>query len=176
MYLMPYKRQEKLCSENKRFLASLKVDKASFNDLLFYREVEKNKITLNTDKEQRFPSLSKIHKYVSSCQKTNDFCERMTQTIEQIRKYIHETYEQSYIVDYGKLISRVQKNDDVLIKACKIAGIHLTLAELKLPSGTVKYTEQPDSKVIQLADDLLQVASDLLEKYKMQKQQRNLKS
>jgi ATP-dependent Clp protease ATP-binding subunit ClpA len=90
----------------------------------------------------------------------------MTQTIEQIRKYIHETYEQSYIVDYGKLISRVQKNDDVLIKACKIAGIHLTLAELKLPSGTVKYTEQPDSKVIQLADNLLQVASDLLEKYK----------
>ena len=79
MYEMPYDRRKVLSDVIKSFIKASDIRKIREGDLIF---VGKDK------DDKRFPDFNKIQNYVCSAEKTEIFIQRLTQSLEQIKKHI----------------------------------------------------------------------------------------
>ena len=143
MFETPYERAEVLRKEIKDFISHLKLSEVSFSMLDIFRKVLKKKATDADEDEydiipkreddKRFPDFAKIQGFVCSSTKTEMFYERLNNSIEQIRKHIHEPYNQEYQVALDKLKIEVESLDSILKEATPELGISLELPEIELP-------------------------------------------
>ena len=108
MFALPYDREEVLKKEIREFVGRLIMKELPKDGLDIFRKVPKKarqdldepefNIIYKDQDDARFPGFIKIQDYVCASSKTEMFCERLNESIEQIRKHIHEPYEQAYQV------------------------------------------------------------------------------
>ena len=172
MFELPYEKTEILIREIRDFIAHLKLGEISKTDLLYFRKVQKKDpsdledydIILKQTDDQRFPDYKKIQKYSSKASKTEQFCARLNESIEQVRKHINSPYSQSYEVSLEKISKRMTDLDTVLKEALVALGLKVDLPEIELPSITLKYRETPDSNLVPIAVGLLSQLQELVKK------------
>lgn len=172
MFELPYEKNEILIREIRNFIAHLKLGEISKTDLLYFRKVQKKDpsdledydIILKQTDDQRFPDYKKIQKYSSKASKTEQFCARLNESIEQVRKHINSPYSQSYEVSLEKISTRMTDLDTVLKEALVALGLKVDLPEIELPSITLKYRETPDSNLVPIAEGLLSQLQELVKK------------
>lgn len=184
MFETPYERAEVLRKEIKDFISHLKLSEVSFGMLDISRKVLKKKATEADEDEydiipkreddKRFPDFAKIQGFVCSSTKTEMFYERLNNSIEQIRRHIHEPYNQEYQVALDKLKSEVEFLDSVLKEAAPELGITLELPEIDLPELKLNYSETPNEELQSIADQILDDLAELSEKIKKFIKQNNI--
>ena len=155
MFQQPYERREILISEIKKF-----IDKTINQDI----DVKKlNFSGLEKDKK-RFPDFRKIYDYVTNAEKTEIFYERLKKSINQMKKYFHETFNKKYTSDNNILENLSDKTADMLEKAMSELGIEIESEKAVFPEIIIEYTESADAELIGIADDLLNKIDRLAEK------------
>ena len=184
MFETPYERAEVLRKEIKDFISHLKLSEVSFSMLDIFRKVLKKKATDADENEydiipkreddKRFPDFAKIQGFVCSSTKTEMFYERLNNSIEQIRKHIHEPYNQEYQVALDKLKIEVESLDSILKEATPELGISLELPEIELPELKLNYSETPNAELLSIADQILYDLAALSEKIKKFIKQNNI--
>lgn len=174
MFETPYDKMVILKQEIKNFIGSLRVAEIEDDALEFYREentkdanaaeTENDDVILKEDDDERFPDFQTIQRYVYSSAKTEVFCERLDESIHQIRKHLQKTYCQEYKVNLEEIKSSVEALDLVLTKVSAALSIELVPDKLELPILSLKYSEQPDGCLFPIAEDLLDATLQLSRK------------
>ena len=165
MFEVPFERSEVLRKEIRNFISCLKLNEVSFKTLSLSRKVAKKKISemdeekfdivLKSEDDKRFPDFNKIQGYVCSSTKTEIFIERLNQSIDQIRKHIHEPYVQEYEVSLDWLSDKVNALDVVLRNALPELGISLEIPDVVMPEIKLSYSETPNDELLGIANELL---------------------
>ena len=184
MFETPYERAEVLRKEIKDFISHLKLSEVSLSKFYIFRKVPKKKTSEeDVDKfdiipkckdDQRFPDFEKIQDYVCSSTKTETFYERLNNSIEQIRKHIHEPYSQEYQVALDNIKDEVDSLEAVLKEATPNLGISFELPEIELPELQLLYSETPNDELLGSADQILDDLAALSEKIKKFIKQNNI--
>ena len=173
MFASPYDRAEILRKEILRFITQLKLTDIDVRSLdIFRREpqkpagADKDEYTVipKSHDDQRFPAFEKIRDYVCSSNKTEKFCERLNESIEQIGEYIHTSYRQEYLVSADSIRSEISHLDEVLSAALAELGTRVALPDIELPEIHLDYSETPDEKLLTAADAILEDLTLLTEK------------
>lgn len=169
MFEMPYNRREVLLNEIRGFIKHLELDEVKTEYLIHYRLVLKKDtgsakdiseekqydvITKEMD-DRRFPDFDKIRGYVCGAKKTELFREHLDTSVAQIRKHIHESYEQTYEIGLNKIRSQIEDLDTVLKQTLDICDIRMEIPDVVWPEITLVYSETPDAGLIPFADELL---------------------
>ena len=186
MFEMPFDRKEVLIQEITSFLNCLKIDTIEDHLLSYYRLVPPQKkikdiseeeqfdiITKEKD-DQRFPDFDKIRDYACGAQKTEIFYERISTTIEQIRKHIHTPYDQEYKVSADRLKGKVGGLEAIMKASLKVLQQKDTVAEFIVPEIFAHYYEIPNENLLDCADEILNTLSQLIEKIQKYIKQNNL--
>ena len=167
MLEMPYDKAEALGREIRDFIGKLRLTKVTGDSFEIFREVplddtdeddnseKKVKIIQKSQDDTRFPDFYTIQRYVCAATKTEIFCERLNESIEQIRKHIHGAYFQQYQVSLEDLKDTIKELDEVLKEALSWVEVKAELPEVQLPKITLAYMETPDESLLALADEIL---------------------
>ena len=156
MFEMPYDRKEILRKEIKSFLGALRPSEIQDYHLSYYRKESGNKLVYKEDDDGRFPDFKKIQGYVCAANKTEEFCERLNTSVEEIRKYISTEYSQQYTVGTEGLMEEIAELDRILDEAVKVLDLSMVvIPEAKLPEITLRYSEIPDPELVSAANDIL---------------------
>lgn len=177
MLKMPYDKDEALKREIRDFIGKLRLTEVTGDSFEFFREVpldetddddddgkKKVKIIWKSQDDKRFPDYNKIQGFVCTATKTEMFCERLNESIEQIRKHIHTSYFQQYQVSLEDLKDTIDGLDEVLQEALSAVEVKADLPEVKLPQITLAYMETPDQSLLPLADEILNALLELSRK------------
>lgn len=169
----PYDKDEALRREIRDFIGKLRLTELTGDSFEFFREApldetdeddndgeKKVKIIRKSQDDKRFPDYHTIQGYVCAATKTEMFCERLNESIEQIRKHIHAAYFQQYQVSLEDLKDTIDGLDEVLKEALSTVAVKAELPEVQLPKITLAYMETPDQSLVPSADEIL---NDLLE-------------
>lgn len=173
----PYDKDEALKREIRDFIGKLRLTEVTGDSFEFFREVpldetddddddgkKKVKIIWKSQDDKRFPDYNKIQGYVCAATKTEMFCERLNEAIEQIRKHIHTSYFQQYQVSLEDLKDTIDGLDEVLQEALSAVEVKADLPEVQLPQITLAYMETPDQSLLPLADEILNALLELSRK------------
>ena len=100
MFETPYERAEVLRKEIREFIAQHRLNEIPLDSFDIFRKVlkegrteadgEEFDIIHMSEDNARFPGFLKIREYICSSEKTEIFHERVNNSLEQIRKHIHE--------------------------------------------------------------------------------------
>lgn len=172
MFEMPYDRAELLKKEIKEFVLRLRLTELSDDSLIVYRKVdakntagdEEAEIITKEEDDERFPTFDRIQRYVCASTKTEMFCERLNESIAQIRQHIHTAYSQRYQLDTDVIIKAAEEMDETLVKTLALLDVHTMPLQFELPTITVDYCEEPDATFLPIADALLDDALELSQK------------
>ena len=174
MFAAPYDRGEVLKREVRDFINRLRVTEIPDNVFDCYREVQGEKtnddgeketiIVLKAKDDERFPDFAKIQGFVCAAKKTEMFCERLNESIHQIRRHIHEAYSQVYKVSLEDLEITVDALDEILSEALEAVGMKTTLPKVEFPEMTLAYSETPDETLLPLGDEILDALTMLSHK------------
>ena len=102
------------------------------------------------------------------------FFERLTNSVEQIKKHIITPYCQTYRVSLKDIETQVGNLDAVLNAALKIAEIELEMPKLELAELQLEYREEPDAEMLKLASTILDDVLLLIDKTKKFIKQNNI--
>lgn len=173
----PYDKDEALKREIRDFIGKLRLTEVTGDSFEFFREVpldetddddddgkKKVKIIWKSQDDKRFPDYNKIQGYVCAATKTEMFCERLNESIEQIRKHIHTSYFQQYQVSLEDLKDTIDGLDEVLQEALSAVEVKADLPEVQLPQITLAYMETPDQSLLPLAGEILNALLELSRK------------
>lgn len=173
----PYDKDEALKREIRDFIGKLRLTEVTGDSFEFFREVpldetddddddgkKKVKIIWKSQDDMRFPDYNKIQGYVCAATKTEMFCERLNESVEQIHKHIHEAYSQQYQVSLEDLKDTIDELDEVLQEALSAVEVKADLPEVQLPKITLAYMETPDQALLPLADEILNALLELSQK------------
>ena len=172
MFEVPYEKREILIREIRDFVCHLKLAEITLNDLHCFRKILKedpsgvescDTIHKQTD-DKRFPSFDRIQEYACNASKTEQFCARLNESIEQVRKHINSPYGQTYTVSLEKIEKRLERFDPVLKDSLTALELRVDLPELKFPDISLQYRETPDSILLPIAEDLLSKLQELAKK------------
>lgn len=135
--------------------------KVSAEQLTFYRNIKPNrkadgeKIVTLAEDQKRFPDFSEIYKYIRAAKKTEIFFERIDNTLEQIRKHIHQPFSEKYQTNYENLIQKIDIIDQSVQKTCSQLNIEPNFPDFSFQESTLDYSETPDPALLLKADTLL---------------------
>lgn len=184
MLALPYEREEVLKKEIREFVGGLRLKEIPKDGLDIIRKVPKKTnqgldepefdIVYKEQDDARFPDFKKIQDYVCCSTKTEMFCERLNQSIEQIRKHIHEPYEQTYQVSCENIKIVLNDLDEALKEALSALELNIDVSEWNLPEITLDYSEIPDDQLIPAADELLDSLLELSDKVRKFIKQNNI--
>ena len=173
----PYDKDEALRREIRGFIGKLRLTEVTEDSFEFFREVpldntdeddddsdKKVKIIRKSQDDKRFPDYHTIQGFVCAATKTEMFCERLNESIEQIRKHIHASYFQQYQVSLEDLKDTFDGLDEVLQEALSAIEVKVELPEVQLPKITLAYMETPDQSLLPLADEILNALLELSRK------------
>lgn len=173
----PYDKDEALRREIRDFIGRLRLTEVTGDSFEFFREVpldetddddddgkKKVKTIRKSQDDKRFPDFHTIQGFVCAATKTEMFCERLNESIEQIRKHIHESYLQQYQVSLEDLKDTIDGLDEVLQEALSAVEVKVELPEVQLPKITLAYMETPDQSLLPLADEILNALLELSRK------------
>lgn len=173
----PYDKDEALRREIRDFIGRLRLTEVTGDSFEFFREVpldetddddddgkKKVKTIRKSQDDKRFPDFHTIQGFVCAATKTEMFCERLNESIEQIRKHIHESYFQQYQVSLEDLKDTIDGLDEVLQEALSAVEVKVELPEVQLPKITLAYMETPDQSLLPLADEILNALLELSRK------------
>ena len=175
MLEMPYNKDDALRREIRDFIGRLRLTEVTGDSFEFFREVpldenddhdgeKKVKIIRKSQDAKHFPDYHTIQGYVCAATKTEMFCERLNESIEQIRKHIHAAYFQQYQVSLEDLKNTIEGLDEVLKEALSAVEVKVDLPEIQLPKITLAYMETPDQSLLPLADEILNALLELSRK------------
>ena len=178
MLEMPYDKDEAIKREIRDFIGKLRLTEVTGDSFEFFREVpldetdddddddgkKKVKTIWKSQDDKRFPDYNKIQGFVCAATKTEMFCERLNESIEQIRKHIHTSYFQQYQVSLEDLKDTIDGLDEVLQEALSAVEVKADLPEVQLPQITLAYMETPDQSFLPLADEILNALLELSRK------------
>ena len=180
----PFDRKEVLRDEIKRFICHLRPEKTSDQDLQCFRTEPTGKknangealyrIILKAQDDQRFPGFQKIRDYVCGANKTEEFHERLIESIEELRKHIHAPYKQSYQISPDGVKKKIASIDPVLMEALSTLGIDVQLPEVEFPEISLQYSETPNEALLSGANELLDLLVGLADKIKRFIRQNNM--
>ena len=184
MFETPYERNEILIKEVKNFISRLKLNELSFSSFDVYRQIPKKTkgdseeeafdIIYKEDDDERFPVFAKIQGYVCASEKTEIFYDRLNNSIEQIKKHIHEPYAQEYQVSLDRLKKNIESRDAVLKEAMPELDIKIELPEIDLSELKLEYSETPNDELMGKADLLFDDLTSLSAKIKKFIKQNNI--
>lgn len=174
----PYDKDEALRREIRDFIGRLRLTEVTGDSFEFFREVpldetddaddddgkKKVKTIKKSQDDKRFPDFHTIQGFVCAATKTEMFCERLNESIEQIRKHIHASYFQQYQVSLEDLKDTFDGLDEVLQEALSAIEVKVELPEVQLPKITLAYMETPDQSLLPLADEILNALLELSRK------------
>ena len=175
MLEVPYDKDKALRREIRDFIGKLRLKEVTGDSFEFFREVpldenddhdgeKKVKIIRKSQDDKHFPDYHTIQGYVCAATKTEMFCERLNESIEQIRKHIHAAYFQQYQVSLEDLKNTIEGLDEVLKEALSAVEVKVDLPEIQLPKITLAYMETPDQSLLPLADEILNALLELSRK------------
>lgn len=175
MLEMPYDKDDALRREIRGFIGRLRLTEVTGDSFEFFREVplddtdddddkKKVKTIRKSQDDKRFPDFHMIQGFVCAATKTEMFCERLNESIEQIRKHIHASYFQQYQVSLENLKDTFDGLDEVLQEALSAVEVKVDLPEVQLPKITLAYMETPDQSLLPLADEILNALLELSRK------------
>lgn len=184
MFALPYDREEVLKKEIREFVGRLIMKELPKDGLDIFRKVPKKArqdldepefdIIYKDQDDARFPGFRKIQDYVCASSKTEMFCERLNESIEQIRKHIHEPYEQAYQVSCENIKAVLTDLDETLKEALAVLDLDINIPEWNMPEITLDYSEIPDEQLIPAADGLLDTLLALSDKVRKFIKQNNI--
>lgn len=172
MFATPYDRAALLKEEILRFVGHLCMTELTDKYFRFTREEfdssnkskQKARIVYKEQDDERFPSLEKIQHFVCSSSRTETFCERLNESIQQIQQHIHTPYRQQYQVDLSPILSATKELDATLHKALAALHIQAVPGALSLPAITLLYSQTPDVHLLSVAEGILADAAELARK------------
>ena len=183
MFQTPYDKKATLRREIQDFIGRLRLTELLGDSFECFREVpsgkpdkdgkEKTEIIYKKE-DHRFPDFLTIQDYVCSSNKTEIFCERLSESFEQIRRHIHAAYRQEYQVSFETLQEQIKQRDAILKQALAAAAGTFPLPEVQLPKVSLAYREDPDEALLPLADEVLDALPDLTEKIRRFIRQNNM--
>lgn len=184
MFEAPYERGELLKKEIRGFLQKLMPHEIRRDGFLVYRQVSKgvNRETgeeilervLKSADDQRFPDFLKIQNYVCDAVKTEQFYQRLTTSICEIRKHMHTPFAQDYKVSLLHIKTETERMDAVLTEACSQVDLSVQLPELMLEDLGLAYCETPNAELLAIADEILDNLAALAEKIRKFIRQNNI--
>ena len=182
MFETPYERAEILRKEIKDFISHLKLSEIPEQSFDIYRKVPEKKdpesqefdVVKKTEDDSRFPDFAKIQGYVCASTKTEMFYERLRTSIEQIRKHIHDSYAQDYDVSLQHIEDLTDELDSVLKEALSAMDIKMDIPEWAAPELKLAYCETPDTRLLGIADKLLDDIALLSDKVRKFIKQNNI--
>ena len=157
MFEMPYDRKDKLLSEIERFFSELQVGTALRNDLIFEGK----------DKDDhRFPSYDRILKYVSGCERTEDFLSNLLETVEQLKIHYTSEFSNIYPISYQNLDEKIESYDETLLKAAEILlpESEIVLTSVEWGKEVLSYSETQNKYLWSSANELLDLIARLAKK------------
>ena len=173
MFEMPYERKTVLRKEIIAFLGHLKPDVIKDSHLSFIPE-GKQKRPESEDRQtewvkpenvSRFPDFDKIRGYVCAANKTEEFCERLNTSVDEIRKHLSSSYSKGYAVKPEGLLAEIEDLDFILKEAIKELKLEMVeLPAVKLPEISVQYSETPDQTLLNAASRVLDSVSMMSDK------------
>lgn len=173
MYKTPYEKTTLLKQEIRDFIYHLRLTEIPEDSFKYFRE-EYTKGAVSDDEDieriykedddKRFPDFQIIQRYICSSTKTEVFCERLNESIDQIRQHLQRPYKQQYKVDTDEIKKAVDALDVVLSKAFEAMSLQTVLTETGLPAITLEYSETPDEALLMIAEGLLDDALQLSQK------------
>jgi AAA+ superfamily predicted ATPase len=167
MYKAPFDRREKIISEIYNYVDDLKSNKIDNYAVQFVRRetIEgKEVIVKKYEDDDRFPSFTEIQKYACSSNKTEQFISRMKKTISEVGLYLHTDYSREYFADFSEAFVQVSSEDRFLEKVLEIFDIKVEIAKPVFPKLILKYSELPDTNLIDKADCLLELLNKITDK------------
>lgn len=160
MYESPYEKSNLLHEEIKAYLLNCLDYKPKKENLIIYREEDDDKISLSND-INRFPSYKMIYDYTTKVGKTEEFLERLEQSISHLKTYCQESFEEKYAVNFSQMEDENQINDDRLVSILEIVSLEFSSNKLAMPSVQLKYHESPDEKFMSPVSSLLEKINEL---------------
>lgn len=173
MFEMPYDRSEQLRKEILHFMEQLRLTEIPESAFQYERIVNGKTVTKAQD-AQRFPSFQKIQNYVCSAKKTEQFCERLIESLEELKKHIHAPFAQEYSVCFRSVDRKLAVWDDVLKQAAAALQINCEIPDAELPEIMLNYAQTPDESLLPIADELLALLRSLSDKIKRFIKQNNI--
>ncbi len=175
MYSAPYERKSILIDEIQNFIKSLMINQIDDTCISYYRKKQKRKlknedesdifdIILKSDDDSRFPCFDKIQHFVCSADRTEKFIARLSDSLEQIEKYISSVYQQKYEIDFTGLIEIVEESDETISKALNVFGENFEAEKIEIPEAELLYSEIPDEELLVKAKELLSIQHELTDK------------
>ncbi len=161
-----FSRKNALIKEINTGLDGLKYKGDAAAQISFSREKKHNKIITLKEDQTRFPDFPKIYKYIREAPKTEIFFERVDTTLNEIAKYLHTPFSETYSADFSDLIKKVEEQDQILQKACAVLDLQLEFSDITFVPLQLNYAEEPDSALLPDADILLELLGDLSRKTK----------
>ncbi len=177
MYPMPYDRKQALADEINAFVKHLMLSEINPKEIIFSRQEpaqrngssddEPKMVIIPKDKDdKRFPDFDTIQGYVCAGKKAEEFFTRLNKSLEEIKAHIHETYQQDYIAEYTEVKKKIAMFDVALKEALKEIGISAAPAKTDFPKLVLDYRQTPNEKLIDNADELLDMLVELSAKIK----------
>lgn len=174
MFETPYVRADVLKKEIQNFVFHFRPSKVQEDKFEIYRHASKgidakdgkekhSRISKKQD-EERFPDYEKIQSYICSSEKTEEFYNRSTHSLEQIRMHINTSYVQDYQVAFGRIEAEISKWDHTLQKVLTEIDVNADLPKVYLPNAQLHYTEIPNEKLVNIANGLLDDLCALVDK------------
>lgn len=155
----PYDRKDALIGEIKTFIKKLEVSEVKSHNLI-YKGKDKD--------DKRFPTFDKIQSYICSAEKTEMFFQRLNQSIEQVKTYVHEEFAKQYKVDYSNFGNHVKQMDTVLVKAMQQLGYvtEYEFDKVEWPALTLDYKEIPNQDLIEVVCEVIELLEKISDKLK----------
>ncbi len=155
MYEMPYDRAVMLRSEIVRFIGLVCSQKMDTAGLIWGDKAKDDK---------RFPDFDKIQEYCCTSEKTDTFLNRVTQSISNIREYVHTPFVKTYKGETKHVTAKCDAIKRQLDAVFKTLEIKVEFPDFKMPALRLEHSEIPDDALIAEADMILDKLDKLTEK------------
>lgn len=152
MFELPYDRHEQLKKTLLGFISHIELHDVSVNDYFFTREktkviegTEKTLIISKRDEKKRCPDYQKLQKYINKATRTEEYCERLTDSLTKLKEYISTPYSMEYRVSFDGVIDKMKSLDDILAPSLMELSIEFNPGEINFPDKVLtEYSEIPD--------------------------------
>ena len=166
MFKTPYDRRSVLADEIRKQLLSLEFHNISDFNFEYYRiennNSDKAKKIYKASDDNRFPSFAKIHDYICSAKKTEEFYSRFLKSIQQIRSYLNTEYRQKYTVSFDKIENEINICNRAFNKAISSIGTELNVETTDFPQTKLLYTESLCADYADTVNEILNQSEKLL--------------
>lgn len=142
----PFLRKEALIKEIQNFVLLNEVNKISSKDI-FVSGLEKD--------EKRFPDFKTIQGYVCSSRTAEKFFSNLNQSLNNIKKHVHESFANTYKCELKVIDYRVQISDEILKGILKDLNIKEEIQDVEIPKISLTFRETPNKELLNQADTLI---------------------